>query len=106
MSPAEILWVNRLIAMLARVQRVRLTAPVWKKASLRQYSLTVRVGDRGVTAVFEQDLISQAFQGDPPAQSQVTRALAELLRSARSELDPTTQVIPEPKSIATPHQPD
>jgi hypothetical protein len=77
----EVVWVNRNIAVLARLHHIRGLQPTWKKQGDGQYHLTLQSGQRGVSDVFNADDLLAAFKGGEQAQTTVICRLTELVRS-------------------------
>jgi hypothetical protein len=78
---AEIIWMNRNLAVLARLYHLRNIQPVWTKQDDGFCRMTLRWGDRGVSAVFGTDQLIEASKGAESAQMATICKLAELVRS-------------------------
>jgi hypothetical protein len=77
----EVVWVNRNLAVIARLYRIRNVQPVWNKHADGTYKVTLQSGERGVSAVFDADELTAAFKGSETAQSTVIRNLTQIVRS-------------------------
>jgi hypothetical protein len=81
MSNSEIIWVNRTLAMLARLHRVRTIQPVWTADGSHQYKLTVKMGQRSAFTLLNIDSMREGFHGNEQVQATIIRELSGLMRS-------------------------
>ena len=81
MSNSEIIWVNRTLAMLARLHRVRTIRPVWTTDGSQQYKLMIQTGQRSASTVPNIDSMREGFRGNEEVQAVIVRELSRLMRS-------------------------
>jgi len=81
MSNSEIIWVNRTLAMLARLYRVRAIRLVWTTDGSQQYKLTIQTGQRSASTLLSIDSMRAGFRGNEEVQAVIVRELSGLMRS-------------------------
>jgi hypothetical protein len=81
MSNSEIIWVNRTLAMLARLHHIRAIRPVWATDGNEQYKLTVQTGQRSASTLLNIDSMREGFRGNEESQARIIRELSVLMRS-------------------------
>ena len=78
MSTNETIWVNRTIAMLARVNRLRVL-PLWTFVDDSCYGLTLACGARSASTSLSIMEVRSALGGNELSQAVVVRTISELL---------------------------
>jgi hypothetical protein len=81
MSNSEVIWVNRTLAMLARLHRVKPIRPVWTPEGSQQYKLTIHTGQRSVSTVLNIDSMREGSRGNEQVQATIVRELSGLMQS-------------------------
>jgi hypothetical protein len=81
MSTPETLWVNRHLALLARMHTVGRLHTLWRRDEAGQYCITIEAKGHRATAAFGKDELLSAYRGDDGAQGNVVRALSALIRT-------------------------
>ena len=77
MSTNETIWVNRTIAMIARVKQLRVM-PVWNLVDDSVYSLTLACGARSATMNLSILDVRSALGGNESCQANLVRAISDL----------------------------
>jgi hypothetical protein len=73
----ETVWVNRMIAMIARVNRLRVI-PVWALVDDRIFTLTLACGARSATTNLSIGDVRSALGGNESSQATIARTITEL----------------------------
>jgi hypothetical protein len=81
MGNSEIIWVNRTVAMLARLHRVKAVRPVWTTEGSEQYKLTIHAGQRSASTLLNINSMREGFRGNDEVQATIVRELSGLMRS-------------------------
>ena len=77
----EIIWVNRNLAVLAPLHRLRIMQPAWSACGDRQCRVTLACGDRAVSILLNRSELIGAWKGSEADLSAIIRTLAQFMRS-------------------------
>jgi hypothetical protein len=81
MSNSEIIWVNRTLAMLARLHHIKTIRSLWTADGGQQYKLTIQTGQRSASTLLSIDSIRAGFRGSEEVQATIVRELSSSMRS-------------------------